>query len=160
MHPDSRTKANILNKQFVSVFTNEDDSDLPDLDSNPYPTMDKIEVSIEGVAIKLLRNLKAQKNCRPRWPFIKVAQRNSNRICSCHLTAISIIHQSGYSSIYLEKKALVVPLFKKGCRSSAVNYRHISLTAILRKLCEHILHCAVICHLTAHNILSDAKHGF
>ncbi len=28
------------------------------------------------------------------------------------------------------------------------------------KLCEHIIHCAAIRHLSSHNILSDAQHGF
>ena len=50
VYSDPRTKANILNKQFASVFNNEDDSDLPDLNSSPYPTMDNIEVSTEDVA--------------------------------------------------------------------------------------------------------------
>ena len=31
---------------------------------------------------------------------------------------------------------------------------------MLCKLCEHILHCAIIRHLSDHEILSDAQHGF
>ena len=50
-------------------------------------------------------------------------------------------------------------LFKKGNRSLASNYRPISLTAILCKLCEHIVHFAVVRHLTQHNILTDPQHG-
>ena len=58
------------------------------------------------------------------------------------------------------KKALVVPIYKKGCKSSPVNYRPISLTAIICKLCEHVVHCAVIHHLIHHDILSENQHGF
>ena len=58
------------------------------------------------------------------------------------------------------KKANIVPLFKKGSRSEAANYRPISLTSVLCKLCEHIIHCAVMQHLTDNNILSDAQHRF
>ena len=39
------------------------------------------------------------------------------------------------------RKALVVPIFKKGSKSDASNYRPISLTSVLCKLCEHILQC-------------------
>ena len=58
------------------------------------------------------------------------------------------------------KKAHIVPLFKKGSRQDAANYRPISLTSVLCKLCEHIIHCAVIQHLDVNNILSEAQHGF
>ena len=57
------------------------------------------------------------------------------------------------------KKALT-PIFKKGNRSSAANYRPVSLIPILSKSCKHILHCAIINHLLEHNVLTDAKHGF
>ena len=58
------------------------------------------------------------------------------------------------------KKANIVPIFKKGSRSEAANYRPISLTSVLCKLCEHVIHCAIICHLNNHNILTNAQHGF
>ena len=58
------------------------------------------------------------------------------------------------------KVALVVPVSKKGNRSSAASYRPISLTLILCKLCEHIVHTTISSHLDHTNILSDAQHGF
>ena len=41
----SKDKANILNSQFCSVFTNEDLGDLPDLPDSPYPDMQDIDIS-------------------------------------------------------------------------------------------------------------------
>ena len=58
------------------------------------------------------------------------------------------------------RKALVVPIFKKGSKSDASNHRPISLTSVLCKLCEHILHSTILTHLANHKILSDAQHGF
>ena len=58
------------------------------------------------------------------------------------------------------KKASVLPLFKKGNRSSAFNYRPISVTSILCKLCEHIVHTSIFDHLTEYKLLTDAQHGF
>ncbi len=49
---------------------------------------------------------------------------------------------------------------KKGSCADPANYRSISLTSIMCKPCEHIIHCAAIQHLSSHNILSDAQHGF
>ena len=58
------------------------------------------------------------------------------------------------------RKALVVPIFRKGSNSDASNYRSISLPSVLCKLCEHILHSTILTHLASHKLLSDAKLGF
>ena len=58
------------------------------------------------------------------------------------------------------KKANVTPLFKKGDRSNASNYRPISLTCISCKILEHIICSKVMDHLQSLNLLSDAQHGF
>ena len=59
LHPDPKTKANILNKLFTSVFSADDVSPLPDLSDDHHPTMDNITVCQNGI-FKLLRNLKSQ----------------------------------------------------------------------------------------------------
>ena len=60
------------------------------------------------------------------------------------------------------KQANVTPIFKKGDRSSAPNYRPISLTLVCSKILEHIIHSQIMRHLPvdAHQILSDQQHGF
>jgi len=55
------------------------------------------------------------------------------------------------------KMALVVPVVRKGHRSSAANYRPVSLASILCKLCEHT---TISSRLDRIDILSDAQHGF
>jgi hypothetical protein len=57
------------------------------------------------------------------------------------------------------KKGCVTPLFKKGDRGKAANYRPVSLTSISCKIMEHILHSSIISHLEANNILSNYQHG-
>ena len=58
------------------------------------------------------------------------------------------------------KQTNVTPIFKKGDRSSAANYRPISLTSVCSKILEHIIHSQIMRHLAAHQILSDQQHGF
>ena len=55
-------KANILNSQFTSVFTDDTKTSLSDLGSSPYPSMD-VTASCDGV-VKLLMNLKPHKVAR------------------------------------------------------------------------------------------------
>ena len=54
----------------------------------------------------------------------------------------------------------MTPIFKKGDRSEASNYRPVSLTSVCSKLCEHIVAKAIMSHLEVNNILSDFQHGF
>ena len=53
-----------------------------------------------------------------------------------------------------------MPIFKKGDKSLAANYRPISLTCILCKVLEHILESNIVKHLDGQGILYDLKHGF
>jgi hypothetical protein len=59
-----RNKAEILNKQFTSVFTQEDNTIMSLLEPSPYSAMSKINISNNGVR-KLLHNLKSHKASGP-----------------------------------------------------------------------------------------------
>ena len=54
----------------------------------------------------------------------------------------------------------VAPIFKKGSKLQAVNYRPVSLTCITCKLFEHIICKHILAHLEDHKILTDLQHGF
>ena len=56
--------------------------------------------------------------------------------------------------------ANISPIFKKGDRATAANYRPVSLTPICCKLFEHILHSNIMKHFSEHQFLTDRQHGF
>ena len=58
------------------------------------------------------------------------------------------------------KTANVVPLFKKGDKSKAENYRPISLTSITCKVLEHVVFSNIMSHFDKFKVLDDAQHGF
>ena len=58
------------------------------------------------------------------------------------------------------KEAFVVPIFKKGDKSRASNYRPVSLTVVTCKILEHIICSSIAKHLETNWILNDAQHGF
>ena len=58
------------------------------------------------------------------------------------------------------KKAFVSPIFKKGARNLAVNYRPISLTCIICKVMESLIRKSVMYHLVNGKLLSKKQHGF
>lgn len=62
--------------------------------------------------------------------------------------------------VWLKLRANVAPIFKKGNRSTAANYRPVSLTCICSKLMEHVLASSMMTHLESHNLLYEWQHGF
>ena len=52
------------------------------------------------------------------------------------------------------------PIFKKGSRATASNYRPISLTSVVCKLPESLICEAIVKHLTDNCALRDSQHGF
>ena len=133
LHADPMTKANILNRQFTSVFSSDDGSPLPDLGTNKYPDIGSITVCQNGVT-KLLRNVK---------PFAalsgpdEIATRLLKETAEEISPAITLLFQASLNQGIVPskwKKAHISPIFKKGSRSEAANYQPISLTSVLCKL--------------------------
>ena len=58
------------------------------------------------------------------------------------------------------KNSLIYPLFKKGDRARASNYRPISLTSHIIKIYERVLRKKIVYFLEENHILSSYQHGF
>ena len=155
---DPIQKANIINRQFISVFTDDTKTSLPDLGPSQYPSMEDITVSCEGV-VKQLKILKPHKAAGPDDIHLMLLKEAADKIAP----AITLIFQASLNQGNTPLtwcKVLVIPIFKKGSKSDVSNYRPISITSVLCKLCEHIHHSTILTHLANHKILSDAQHGF
>ena len=126
----------------------------PQVGPSQYQSMEDITVSCKGV-VKLLKNLKLHIDDIPLMLLKEAANKIAPAIT---LLFQASLNQGNTPSTW--RKALVVQIFKKGSKSDASNYRPISLTSVLYKPCEHILHSTILAHLANHKILSDAQHGF
>nr|XP_012564862.2 uncharacterized protein LOC101235203 [Hydra vulgaris] len=60
----------------------------------------------------------------------------------------------------LWKKLNVTPIFKKGSRLKASNYRPVSLTSIPCKIIENIFQQRIMEHCVANGLISPNQHGF
>ena len=124
---DARGKTEVLNSQFSSVFTNEDDAPLPDLGTSSTPDAPNIQVGRNGV-MKLLQGPEPHKATGPdkiSSQFLKMAPPIT--------PALTLIFQAslGQGQVSNEwKTANVAPIFKKGDKSKPSNYRPVSLTSI------------------------------
>jgi hypothetical protein len=157
IYSDAHSKAEILNEQFHSIYTKENLSTIPSKGNSPYPPMDNIKVGVHGVR-KLLRGLNVHKASGP------------------DAVPTRFLHDSGELAPILTKiyqlsldcgeipddwrEAAIVPIFKKGEKHLASNYRPVSLTSVACKLLEHIVYSQIMGHLDLNDILTDQQHGF
>ena len=126
---------------FSSVFTREDTSSLPALETKFEGTegdrLWQLVVTPEVVANKI-KDMK--ENMSPGVDRIapKILKETVEQICTPLAHVFNLSLQEGI--VPLEwKEANIIPLFKKGSRNKSVNYRPVSLTSRICKVLEQII---------------------
>ena len=151
-------KAEILNNQFASAFTREDCSTMPSMGKSLDTEAPPLTIQNNGVK-KTLEGLNPHKASGPG----EISSRFLKEMAPSISPALTLICQASYDQGTVPtdwKGAYVTPLFKKGDKSKASNYRPVSLTSICSKAMEYIIHSHLMKYLDSHHILSDQQHGF
>ena len=150
----SKSKILRLQQQFCSVFTR--DQDCPDRNRKPnrpdLPCIGKLSIVEEGVK-KLLLGINPSKAAGPD----EVAGRMLKELATELAPLVTCLFNKSISSSDIPrewKSQWVSPVYKKGTKSEAANYRPVSLTCILSKLMEHTLCTHIRAHLDKHSVLS------
>ena len=158
---DDKDISEILNRYFSSVFTEENMENLPTphrFAKEDHPFINNIEIDIEIVK-KKLKMLKPNKSPGPDEIHSKIL-----RECYSELAEpLSIIFKSSLESGVIPsdwKIANVTPIFKKGDKKHASNYRPISLTSICCKVLESIIRDQLTDYLDKNSQILDSQHGF
>ena len=133
LNSDSLRKAEILNSFFSSVFVSEDTNNIPVLQDRVFnDELKDIVVTKDNVEKKLLRlnttKLQGRDQMHPR-----VLKELSSEISETLATLFNKSITAGYLPSEW-KFAIVVPLFKKGSKKKAENYRPVSLTSVICKV--------------------------
>ena len=155
---DTIGKAELLNHQFQSVFTKDPDETPPNKGPSPHPQMSPFKISLAGV-VKLVKGLNVHKATGPDRINGRILKECGN-VCA---PILQLIFQKSLDTGLIPddwRHANVTPLFKKGERYKAENYRPVSLTSICSKLMEHVIASQLMGHLNIHNILYALQHGF
>ena len=126
--------------------------------ASPFSSMGEITVDPKGVA-KLLDGLNVHKASGPDGLNARVLKE-----CSTQISLIlALIYNESLAQGNVPddwQHANVSPVFKKGEKYDAANYRPVSLTCICCKTLEHILVSNINKHLALDSILADCQHGF
>ena len=155
LNDSHKEKAEILNAQFSSVFTEDSPTDFSDhtrwRNNKQYPNIDDIEIFTEVIE-KLLHDLNPHKSMGPDNLHPKVLKHLASTIAP----SLQLIFQTSIVTGRVPsdwKHANVSPIFKKGERYNPVNYRPVSLSCICSKILEHIITKHLQLHLNKYNIL-------
>ena len=158
LHSESKSKAEILLNQFSSVFTKSTADTMPPVKINIKESITPIQIEAKGVEI-LLSRIKQHKATGPD----NIPNLVLNKCAASLSPGIALVFQKSLDSGKLPKDwtdANVSPIFKKGDRHAASNYRPVSLTSVLSKTLEHIVCHAMHKHFEDHKVLTNINHGF
>ena len=127
-------KADILLKQFSSVQVKEPNGDIPKLECRTKSKISDLHVTCKMVKNEI-DNMSINKSCGPD----EIPARIIKELVSSLVKPITLLLNKSVEQQHLPidwRRAYVIPIFKKGSKSRAVNYRPISLTSIICKLME------------------------
>ena len=157
MFTDRKSISEILNTQ-LSVFTKKTSSKIPELPGVTFPSIKDLKITEFGV-FKLLDKIDVSKASGPDCIPGRILQNLARELAP----VLHFIFEQSLNTGDLPAEwtlANVAPIFKKGSKLQAVNYRPVSLTCISCKLFEHIVCKHILGHLEDHEILTDLQHGF
>ena len=159
---DEADMAGILNDFFASVFTEEDSENIPEprqtFDPGGGDPLTDINFTSEMVKKKILNVRKASApgpdNVTPRLLHETV---------DVISVPLAIIFSKSFREGVVPddwKQANITPIFKKGSKSVAGNYRPVSLTSVVCKIMESIIKDSILKHIIQHKIINESQHGF
>ena len=149
--------AQVLGEFFTSVFVKEDGDQNS---SHKEVNVNCLDVNInKDIVLDKLLQLKEDKAQGPDEIHPAVLKNCAHNIA----WPLSIIYRKSLAEGALPvdwKLANVVPIFKKGNKNEASNYRPVSLTSVPCKILESIIKDAVVEHLEQQGFYKGCQHGF
>ncbi|KAK2170833.1 hypothetical protein NP493_1133g00000 [Ridgeia piscesae] len=151
-----------LNEYFSSVFTREDISILPVLETKfegrEFDYLGQLIVTPTMVAMKI-RDMKDNKSPGVDGIPPKLLLEIVEQISIPLATVFNLSFEEGI--VPLEwKEANIIPLFKKGSRNKSENYRPVSLTSVICKLLERLIKDHLVDFLVKNKLINPSQHGF
>ena len=163
MTTNNKEKADLLINFFSSVMTEEDTSNLDNINITPGEKSNGqfiTEVNITAKEVKQqLKDLNPNKSPGPDKIYPKVLKELHNELAE----PIAHLFNKSFNNNKLPndwKLAEITAIFKKGNRSSSNNYRPVSLTCILCKVMESFIRDEIQNHMEELNLYCKCQHGF
>ena len=155
IYSDAATQADILNKQFNSVYTREDTGNIPSKDPSRHKSMAKITVSTNGVK-KFIWGLNVHKAIGPDQTPTRLLHDFADELGP---TLSVIFHRELDTRTIPDDwiEAGIVPVFKNGDRHQASNYRPVSPMSVTNRVVENVIHSQIMDHFDRLKIVTDKQ---
>ena len=152
-----------MNKYFCSVFANENTSNLTELESLICPflgntSIESLNISEEDVYDELCK-IDPSKASGPDEIPGKILKQYAHWLSELLTKLFTMSLQTGKLPQDW-RSANIAPVFKSGNKHNPSNYRPISLTSLVIKVMEKLVHKNISEYLSQNNLLSPAQHGF
>lgn len=156
---DDKEMAELLNGFFGSVFTEENISNIPTVEPvNTTENTNRVKFTEDNVKQKI-DSLKIHSAPGPDGITGKFLKEFKDELAK----PLALLFNKSYESGKVPcdwKKANVTPIFKKGSKFKACNYRPVSLTCIICKIMESIIKDNLVQYLEENNLITNSQHGF
>jgi len=139
-------------------------------DNNILPKFEVPEVAHKNLSIEstnfsefqvAYKITKLKNSCSPGYDgFTSVPLKRLNHIIAKPLSLLFNISMNSGEIPSAWKKSIVVPIFKKGDKSSTKNYRPISLTSIICKIMESIIKDDLLTYFNRNKLIYSKQYGF
>ena len=151
--------ATLFNESFVKMFTREDTANVPEpTEKFEGHILEDVVITKKMVQDKI-KKLRRGAAAGPDGIGPQILQELSVAIASPLATVMRRTMDTGKVPDDW-RTANVSPIYKKGSKSCANNYRPVSLTSVCCKMLESILKDAVVSHLDRHKLIRPSQHGF
>ena len=147
-----------MQKQFSSVFVREPLGDIPKLSLRTEATVSDFYVTKDKVKQEITK-MNINKSCGPDEISPRIIKELVDSLSEPIAVLLNKTMEYGILPVDW-KRANISPIFKKGSKRLAENYRPISLTSVLCKLMETFVKQTIMQHLIDQNLLSPNQHGF
>ena len=156
---EDRHMADALNNFFSSVFTIEDENDIPSLtDLNFSTTVSNMHFSSVQV-VKKIDQLKCSNSAGTDTYSTRILKEIKHGVAE----PLAIIFNKSLRSGDIPrdwKDSNITPIYKKGNKSECGNYRPVSLTSVPCKIMESLIKDKLVDHLQRNHLIKSSQHGF
>ena len=160
---DPQKMADLLQAQFTSVFS---DPHAPNVTDPSFPPpsvqhpqeLPHFDISDEDI-ISAISSIPSSSASGPDGVPAILLKNCAKELCH----PIKIIWEESFTSGVVPKfykETNITPLFKKGDRAKAVNYRPVALTSLVIKIYERVLRKNMVDFIEKNQLLCDNQHGF
>lgn len=164
LHTNPQEKAEILQSQYVKVFSDPNAADIDASVSNVKHNVDS-DNSLKDLTFTESDIVDAIKELDP-YSATSEGDIPARILCSCKenlAQPLVLIWSKSFATSIIAppmKMQYITPIYKKGDRTNAANYRPVSITSHMIKIFERVIRSRLVSHIEGKGLLSDNQHGF